>query len=209
MRITEVSMSDLALIEASKSGDYAKADALIKSGAYVNQQDEIGWTPLNYAAGKGSLPLVKLLVENGADIFKSGRDMKTPYMIALARGSVPVAKYLQELEDRYPGGKPPRPERKYCRAFRIGDLRRYAAWTESRINWNGDKENRNGDGDLPLADDKIVFIHQDFTVTESIWQGEKVIFDSVGPAWLEFCTTTLKFKPPDDIALVYANEAHA
>jgi len=110
-------MNDLALIDAVKAGDYDKSSALINEGADVNQQDEQGWTPLNFAAGKGNLALVKLLVEKGAEIFKVGRDQRTPYMIALAAGRVSVVKSLREMEDQYPGEKPARPERKYCKAL--------------------------------------------------------------------------------------------
>jgi len=78
-------MNDLELIDAVKACDYTTAQMPIKKGADVNQSNEQGWTPLNFAAGKGALSLVTLLVDNGADIFKVGRDQRTPYMIALAR----------------------------------------------------------------------------------------------------------------------------
>ncbi|MGH9764818.1 MAG: ankyrin repeat domain-containing protein [Blastocatellia bacterium] len=207
-------MSEMALIEAVKSGDRESVEQIINNGADVNQGDEQGWTPLNFAAGKGNLPLVKLLVEKGADIFKVGRDQRTPYMIALAAGRVSVVKYLREMEDQYPGEKPVRPERQYCKAYHLGDLRKYTGWTENRINW---KEEKNAGGAKKsdeaqpesFADDKIVFIHQDFTVTESMWRGENVIFNDVNPDWKEFCSQTLSFKVPDDLDLIVPNEATA
>jgi ankyrin repeat protein len=69
---------DQALIEVVKIGDLGRAESLLTSGADVNQSDNQGWTPLNFAAGKGDLPMVKLLVERGADPFKVGRDNRTP-----------------------------------------------------------------------------------------------------------------------------------
>lgn len=203
-------MSDLTLIEAVKNGDRAEAERLIKSGTDVNQHDEQGWTPLNFAAGKGDLSLVKLLVENEADIFKVGRDRRTPYMIALAAGRVSVVKYLREMEDQYPGEKPERPERKYCKAYHLQDLRKYPEWSESRINWKKKKDDNNGDSngntDEPFPDHKVVFIHQDLTVTESVWHNENVIFNQVDSAWGDFCANTLKFKVPDDLDLIVPNE---
>jgi hypothetical protein len=199
-------MNDLGLIEAVKAKDYAGAEELIRNGADVNQQDEQGWTPLNFAAGRGELPIVKLLVENGADIFKTGRDMRTPYMIALAAGRVSVVKYLREAEDNYQGEKPARPQRKYCKAYHLGDLRQYPAWSESRINWK--KENGSRNGGTPFAEDKVVFIHQDLTVTESMWHNENVLFDNVNSDWEEFCTGSLKFRVPDDIDLIAPNEGN-
>jgi uncharacterized protein len=190
-------MSDLELIEVVKAGDYAKAETLINNGADVNQQDEQGWTPLNFASGKGDLRLVKLLVEKGADVFLVGRDRRTPYMIALAAGRVSVAEYLREMEANYPGEKPDSPETKYCKSYYLNDLRKYPLWSESRINWN--KSGSDDESGEPFPDDKIVFIHQDFTVTELMWHNENVIFNNVDSAWEEFCSSTLKFKVPDDL----------
>lgn len=198
-------MGNLDLIEHVRAGEHAKVEALIKDGADVNQQDDQGWTPLNYAAGKGDLPMVKLLVENGADIFKVGRDQRDPYLIALAAGRVSVARYLRDLEASYPGEKPQRPERAYCKAYHLQDLRGFPCWSESRINW---KSAEGGDASAaPFPEDKVVFIHQDFTVTESMWHGENVIFDQVDSDWVEFCTHALEFKVPDDLDLAVAAEA--
>ncbi|HKP85134.1 MAG TPA: ankyrin repeat domain-containing protein [Blastocatellia bacterium] len=204
-------MSDLNLIEAVKAGDYNEADRLIKSGSDVNQQDEQGWTPLNFAAGKGDLSLVKLLTENGADIFKTGRDQRTPYMIALAAGRVPVVKHLMELEENYPGEKPLRKPRKYCKAYHLEEMRKFPAWTEGRINWKQKPDvaaEGNGQPAEQFDDDKVVFIHQDFTVTESVWHDENIIFNNVDSAWQEFCANELDFKVPTDLDLIVPNEAN-
>lgn len=194
-------MSELRLIDAVKAGDHAGAEALIKSSADVNQQDEQGWTALHFAAGKGDLAMCKLLVENSADIFKVGRDQRTPYAVALAAGRTSGVKYLREAEESYPGEKPPRPQRKYCKAYLLSQLRAYPAWSEARANG----------GEKTLADDsgdKVVFVQHDFTVTESVWHNENVIFDKVDSSWEEFCTKSLGFKVPDDLDLiVQAGEA--
>jgi hypothetical protein len=203
-------MNDTKLIDAVKVVDYSEVKRLIDAGADINQQDDQGWTPLNFAAGKGEAPLVRLLVENGADVFKVGRDSRTPYDIALAAGRVSVVKYLREVEDQFPEKKPPRPERKYCKAYYLRDLRGYPEWSESRINWkkrNGADGDDNDNPNDPFQDEKVVFIHQDFTVTESAWHNENVIFSQASSAWKEFCATTLKFKVPDDLDMIVPNEA--
>lgn len=205
-------MSNQSLIDAVKARDTAEVEKLILSGVDVNEGDEQGWTPLNFAAGEGNLPLVKLLIEKGADIFKTGRDRRTPYMIALAAGRVSVAKYLREMEDAYPGEKPQRPQRKYCKAYHLQDLRQYPAWSENRINWKKQADinaANNGQGDDLFTDDKVVFIHQDLTVTESVWHSENVVFDQVDSAWAEFCANSLNFKVPDDLDLIVPNEGNA
>jgi uncharacterized protein len=202
-------MSDLELIESVKKGDYPAVEKLILMGVDVNQQDEQGWTPLNFAVGKGNLSLVKLLVENKADVFKVGRDLRTPYMIALAAGRVSVAKYLKEVEDKFPGEKPIQQPRKYCKAYYLKGLRAFPSWVENRINWEEKKEVGSEKGDDDFTDDKVVFIHQDLTVTESIWHNENVIFSDVDSDWEEFCANSLKFKVPDDLDLIVQNESHA
>ena len=188
-------MNDSTLIEATKAGNYEKVEALIVGGEDINQQDEQGWTALNFAAGAGDLALVKLLVDKGADIFKTGRDLRTPCMIALAAGRDPVVDYLRKVEQSHPGEKPPRLAEKYCKAYHLKDLRNFPAWCESVTN---EKPSASGDmQDESSPNDQIVFIHQDYTVTESMWHNENVIFDNVDAAWIEFCAGSLGFKTPD------------
>jgi hypothetical protein len=74
--------------------------------------------------------------------------------------------------------------RRYCKAFHLSDLRRFPGFREAR----------------PLAADAIVYVHQDFTVTESMWHGEDVVFDGVTPEWSRYCTESLGFRIPDDLA---------
>lgn len=207
-------MSELTLIDRVKAGDYDKAEALIKNGADVNQQDEQGWTPISFAAGNGCFPLVKLLVEKGADIFKVGLDQRTPYMIALAAGRVSVINYLREVENQCSKERPPRAERRYCKAYYLSDLRRYRGWNESGTTWKENKYENRKDKDQEVSEcssiqDRIVFIHQDFTVTESMQHGETLIFSDVNSEWKEFCFGTLNFNAPDDLDLIVPDQVTA
>ncbi len=199
-------MSEMELIEAVKAGNVASAKELVASGADVNQQDKHGWTPLNWAAGKGNLEMVSLLLEHGADIFKVGRDQRTPSMIALASGHAEVVKLLRQAETKVEGDKPSRPERKYCLACHLKELRQFPAWTENTLEWgtvSSSSPSGNGTGGAQsLADDKIVYLHEDFTVTTSIWPEENVLFNQVSDEWKNFCTNELKFRVPDDLELI-------
>ena len=199
-------MGDLQLINAVKDGDIAAVKEVIESGVDVNQQDEQGWTPLNWAAGKGDIEMVKLLVAGGADVFKVGRDLRTPYMIALAAGRVEVVKFLREAEANYAGEKPERQSRPYCKAYQLSDLRQFPGWSESKINWKeskrgGTKDDSQGQ-DQDASPSEVVFIHQDLTVTQSMWHSENVIFDQISPEWEKFCENVLNFKVPDDLEFI-------
>jgi uncharacterized protein len=194
-----------SLIDAVKSRDLLSSQKFITSGADVNSADDQEWTPLSYAAGNGDLNLVQLLVENGADIFRVSRDHRTPYLIALAAGKVEVAKYLREIEERVDPEKARsiRPERKYCKAYYLKELSEFHAWPESGTNSKGQKQEADGDKLAnELEGDRIVYLHQDFSVTESMWHNEGVIFQQVTEEWEDFCSRKLGFKVPDDLDLM-------
>jgi uncharacterized protein len=191
-------MTDLQLIDAVKTGDHSMIKDLIESGTDLNQQDEQGWTPLNWAAGKGDSASVKLLLDKSADPFKVGRDQRTPYKIALAAGHIEVVNLLREAESRVDGGKSSRSDRKYVKAYCLDQLRKFSGWHEEKIN----KENENGDpaanGDRALSDDDVVYLHEDLTVTQSMWPNEQIIFNRTTSEWEDFCTNVLQFRVPDD-----------
>lgn len=191
-------MSQVELIEAIKSGNAASVKELIDNGVQLDQQDKQGWTPLNWAAGSGQLEIVDLLLQHGADPLAVGRDLRTPQMIALAAGHAEVVKRLREAEAK--AGATESSERKYCTAYHLGDLRRYSAWSENKPA-NEDKSAENGSVQEP-ADNDVVFLHQDYTVTKSMWAGEDVIFDNVTDQWKEFCVTQLQFTVPDSLDLI-------
>jgi len=199
-------MNNLQLIDAVKTGQLAKVEEALNSGADVQQQDEQGWTALNWAAGKGDLNIVKLLLARGADVFRTGRDQRTPYKIALAAAHVEVARLLRETEAAANGTSSESSVRNYAQGYLLGDLRKFSDWQEAKINWKVTvpetvPENGNADS-TELSDDDVVFLHQDFTVTQLMWPGENVIFNQVTPEWVEFCAQELQFKVPDALDLI-------
>jgi ankyrin repeat protein len=196
-------MSDLHLIEAVKTGQLAKVEQALNSGADIHQQDEQGWTPLNWAAGKGDVEIVKLLLDRGADALRVGRDQRTPYKIALAAKHVDVAHLLRDAE-RAGGTNGDSSNRNYARAYLLGDLRRFSGWREEKINRKEPAAGENGNSPA-LTDSDVVFLHHDFSVTELIWPGENVIFNHDTPEWREFCTQELQFRVPDDFDLIAAS----
>ena len=178
-------MSQMDFIEAIRSGNRSSVEEMIKAGIDLTQQDKQGWTPLNWAAGSGHLEIVELLLEHGADPLAVGRDLRTPQMIALAAGHAEVVKRLRRAEAER--GAAETADRKYCAAYHVGDLRRYPAWSSDIQD---------------LGDDAVVFLHQDYTVTKSIWTGEDVVFDKVTDEWKNFCDNELQFAVPDSLDLI-------
>lgn len=199
-------MSNTLLIEAVKQGDRAKVRELIEARCDVNEKGtEQEWPALNFAAGKGDCETIKLLLERGADVLAVGRDNRTPYQIALAAGQLDACRVLQKAEEEA-GGDQARVSsrswetRPYCKAYRLGDLRTYQKWLEAEL----PPDNKTG-SDETLEDgspESIVFIHQDYSVTKSMWHGENVLFNQVTDEWKEFCAERLNFRVPHDFDLV-------
>ena len=187
------------LIEAVKAGDSQHVENALASGADVNAAGpEQEWPALNYAAGRGDLALVERLVQAGADVFRTGRDKRTPYQIAVAAGHAAVARYLAKAEAAAGGDKERISSRQsetrpYCKAYYLKDLRRFAGWTQ---------EYAGPEAVAGLTDDSVVFVHQDLTVTQSMFHGEQVVLDRVTPGWRAFCAADLGFKVPDDFDLM-------
>jgi len=187
-------MSELQLIDAVKTGELAKVEEVLNSGSDIHQQGEQGWTALNWAAGRGDLDMVKLLLDRGADVFRVGRDQRTPYKIALAARHTDVARLLKEKEQASNGTSGDSSPRNYAKGYLLGDLRKFSGWRE---------ENENS---RELSDSDVVFLHQDFTVTQLIWPGENVIFNQDTPEWRDFCSQQLQFKVPDDFDLIASTQ---
>ncbi len=50
-----------------------------------------------------------------------------------------------------------------------------------------------------MADDDLVFVHQDYSVTASITHGLQVLLSSTTTEWRAFCADTLDFRVRTDL----------
>ncbi len=91
---------------------------------------------------------------------------------------------------------------RYCKAYHVSSFRGYSDWSENRENLRKSKEKIDGqEVETPreLTDEDVLYLQENFTVTDGIFLDQNIIFDKVTPEWREFCTKTLGFELPEDI----------
>jgi len=79
------------LMYVSLVGDLNRAKALVARGATINQ---LGWTPLHYAAAKGQLPVVEFLLHQGALPNSPAPNGESPIMMAASAGAIDSVQLL-------------------------------------------------------------------------------------------------------------------
>ena len=191
-------MTTSKLLEASRRGDPEQLEQAFQNGGNVDERDQNGWTALNWAAGRGDAVVIELLIENGADVTATGADHRTPLMIAKAAGHQDAVAILTAAEKEQGVWIDPGKERSYSKAYALRDLRQFGGWKDDHGDGRGESPSPEG---TALPDDAIAYLHRDFTVTESMWPEENVIFNDVTSEWIEFCETELGFSIPEDLAI--------
>jgi hypothetical protein len=193
------------LTGAVRSGDADQVRALLAAGADVAARDGNDWSALDWAAGQGDLEMIEQLLGAGADATATAQDGRRPYDIAVAAGHRGAALALRDAIGRASQDDTADYRwRPYCRAYPLAELRRYPDWPV------GTAQPEPGAGEEPSGQqDQIVFLHDDLTVTASMWPGEDVIFDAVTAEWAQFCTAELGFAVPDEIDLIPAERPAA
>lgn len=89
---------------------------------------------------------------------------------------------------------------KYCRAYPLSLLRQFPGWIEKAE--NARKIRKEIDGEAveearELSDADYVYLHSNFTVTDSIFIDENIIFSGVTPEWIQFCRDVLRYSSHD------------
>jgi len=88
---------------------------------------------------------------------------------------------------------------KYCKAYLAKQLREYPDWSEKKENVRKEKKEVDGkevEVDRELDDESILYIQENYVVTDGIFKDENIIFDNVTDAWKEFCHGPLGFEIP-------------
>lgn len=87
---------------------------------------------------------------------------------------------------------------RYCKAYLASSLRAYPKWKEKPEGLR--QLDPAGARRTCLKDDDIIYLHENYYVTDDVFTDDHVIFDDVTDEWRTFCALTLKFKAPDDIS---------
>ena len=88
--------SRTALILAAAGGHMEIVDALLASGAKVDEKDLTGHTALNWAAMRGHTTVVSALMKKGADINTQDNGKVSPLLYAVGTHNIPLVKLLVE-----------------------------------------------------------------------------------------------------------------
>lgn len=87
----------------------------------------------------------------------------------------------------------------YCKAYVLADLRGYSKWGERA----GAARPAAVDGAVSspraLTDADIVYVQENYVVTDGVFKDEHVLFDAVDADWIAFCEQRLGFAVPADV----------
>ncbi len=88
---------------------------------------------------------------------------------------------------------------KYCKAYYLSDFREFPGWPPHLDYLKTEKSLVDGkevEEKRPLSDRDIVYLQENFLVTDGIFLEEHILFDKVTPEWIDFCTAKLNFEVP-------------
>jgi hypothetical protein len=90
---------------------------------------------------------------------------------------------------------------KYCKAYRVQRLLEFGGWAEHAQKFRTEKRRVEGEErevQRELTAEDYLYLQENFTVTDGIFLGHKVIFSEVTPEWISFCQNVLQFKIASD-----------
>jgi len=88
----------------------------------------------------------------------------------------------------------------YCKAYLAQQLRAFPGWQEDVSDLRTETQEVDGKEvetrREAIADDDILYLHDDHVVTDDVFHDQHVVFSEVSDEWREFCHQTLDFEVP-------------
>lgn len=92
---------------------------------------------------------------------------------------------------------------RYCKAYLVRDLRQFPGWSPDLASLRPVTRVVDGremtEARTQLEDDDILYLQENYTVTDGIFLDENVVFADVTDEWRVFCTETLDFRIPEEV----------
>ena len=89
----------------------------------------------------------------------------------------------------------------HCKAYLAEQLRAYDGWKEDTSDLRTETEEVDGEEvevqREEIGDDDILYLQENYVVTDGIFKDENIVFDDVTDAWKSFCHDTLDFEIPE------------
>jgi hypothetical protein len=88
---------------------------------------------------------------------------------------------------------------KYCKAYYAKDFRALPGWQENLDNLRPETDDDGRETGAPrteLKDDDILYLQENYTVTDGIFIDEHILFDDVTDEWKQACHEQLSFEIP-------------
>jgi hypothetical protein len=83
---------------------------------------------------------------------------------------------------------------KYCKAYPARRFREYDGWAEDCAQLRADAE---GAKRTRIEDEDVLYLQENYVVTDGIYKDENVVFAAVDERWKQFCAGALGFRIPD------------
>ena len=89
---------------------------------------------------------------------------------------------------------------RYCKAYLAKQFREFTGWEENLQNLRVEKKTAN-DAETEikrteLHDNDVLYLQENYVVTDDIFKDEHIVFDKVNEEWKTFCQQVLKFEIP-------------
>jgi len=86
----------------------------------------------------------------------------------------------------------------YCKAYQLSQLRQFAGWSENPRGPAAKQASSQIEENKSLSGDDLVYVQENYVVTEDLFIDEGIIFNNVTPDWKDFCRGVLMFDPVTD-----------